>query len=82
LFFDSGLRSGEAALKALCAGADFTFFGRVLQFAMAAGGEAGLKKLWQVLSDEMSIAMAQTGITGVSPTNLHDGTKPNAESVA
>ena len=82
LFFDSGLRSGEDALKALYAGADFTFFGRVLQFAMAAGGEAGLNKLWQVLSDEMSIAMAQTGITGVSPTNLHDGTKPNAESIA
>ena len=62
LFFDSGLRSGEDALKALSAGADFTFFGRILQFAIAAGGEAGLNRLWDVLSDEMSIAMAQTGL--------------------
>ena len=62
LFFDSGLRSGEDALKTLKNGADFVFFGRVLQFAIAAGGEAGLHQLWQVLSDEMSIAMAQTGI--------------------
>lgn len=62
IFFDSGLRSGEDALKALAAGADFVFFGRILQFAMAAAGEAGLHKLWDVLTDEMSIAMAQTGM--------------------
>lgn len=62
IFFDSGLRSGEDALKALAAGADFVFFGRILQFAMAAAGEAGLRKLWDVLTDEMSIAMAQTGM--------------------
>ncbi|OAN95156.1 alpha-hydroxy acid oxidase [Sulfitobacter geojensis] len=66
LFFDSGLRSGEDVLKALHAGADFTFFGRILQFAIAAGGEDGLNALWQVLSDELSIAMAQTGLTGLT----------------
>ncbi len=63
LFFDSGLRSGEDALKALTQGADFTFFGRILQFAIAAGGEAGLERLWQVLSDEMLSAMAMIGAT-------------------
>jgi (S)-mandelate dehydrogenase len=61
IFFDSGLRSGEDVLKAMHAGADFTFFGRILQFAIAAGGEAGLNSMWDVLSDELSIAMAQTG---------------------
>ncbi len=63
VFFDSGLRSGEDVLKTLHAGADFTFFGRILQFAIAAGGEAGLHRLWDVLSEELSIAMAQTGLT-------------------
>lgn len=63
LFLDSGLRSGEDALKALAAGADFVFFGRILQFAIAAAGAQGLERLWDVLSDEMSIAMAQTGIS-------------------
>ncbi len=66
LFFDSGLRSGEDALKALVHGADFVFFGRILQFAIAAAGEAGLERLWDVLSDEMSIAMAQTGMRDLS----------------
>ncbi|PTX56327.1 L-lactate dehydrogenase (cytochrome) [Litoreibacter ponti] len=63
LFYDSGLRSGEDVLKAITQGADFAFFGRALQFAIAAGGEPGLHKLWDVLSDELSIAMAQTGMT-------------------
>jgi len=66
LFFDSGLRSGEDVLKALENGADFAFFGRILQFAIAAGGEAGLNQLWDVLSDELSIAMAQTGMTDLT----------------
>ncbi|GGX52329.1 lactate dehydrogenase [Tateyamaria omphalii] len=68
LFFDSGLRSGEDVLKTLYLGADFTFLGRPLQFAIAAAGERGLQKMWDVLSDELSIAMAQTG-----QTNLRQG---------
>jgi len=63
LFYDSGIRSGEDVLRALQQGADFVFLGRALQFAMAAGHEAGLHKLWDVLSEEMSIAMAQIGLT-------------------
>lgn len=61
VFLDSGLRSGEDVLRALDAGADFTFFGRVFLFAIAAAGEAGLARLWEVLSDETSLGMAQTG---------------------
>lgn len=70
LFFDSGLRSGEDVLKALHTGADFTFFGRALQFAIAAGGEAGLNRMWDVLSDELSIAMAQTGMSFLGQTDV------------
>jgi len=61
LFFDSGIRSGEDVMRALQQGADFVFLGRILQFAMAAGGEAGLHRLWDIITDETSIAMAQTG---------------------
>ena len=65
LFFDSGIRSGEDVLCALNQGADFVFLGRILQFALAAGHEAGLHKLWETISEEMSIAMAQIGQTGI-----------------
>ncbi len=66
IFYDSGLRSGEDVLKVLSAGADFTFFGRSLQFAIAAAGERGLMQLWSVLTDELSTAMAQTGLRHIS----------------
>jgi len=66
LFYDSGLRSGEDVLKALSQGADFTFLGRILQFGIAAAGEDGLQRLWDVLSTELSAAMAQTGRCALS----------------
>ncbi|WP_373635342.1 alpha-hydroxy acid oxidase [Yoonia sp. SS1-5] len=66
VFFDSGLRSGEDVLRALTQGADFTFFGRILQFAIAASGEAGLERMWDVLTSELSSAMAQTGVTSIN----------------
>lgn len=65
LFFDSGLRSGEDVVKAYVQGANFTFLGRVLQFAIAAGGEEGLNQLWSVLRDETSITLAQVGLTSL-----------------
>jgi L-lactate dehydrogenase (cytochrome) len=66
LFYDSGLRSGEDVVKAYGRGADFTFLGRVLQFAIAAGGEEGLAALWQVLRDETSLTLAQIGATSLA----------------
>ena len=62
LFYDSGIRSGEDVLKAYGQGADYVFLGRVLQFAIAAAGEKGLERLWDIFSQELSIAMAQTGL--------------------
>ena len=61
LFYDTGLRSGEDVVKAYAQGANFTFLGRILQFAIAAGGEEGLQELWSVLRSETSITLAQIG---------------------
>lgn len=61
LFYDTGLRSGEDVVKAFGQGANFTFLGRILQFAIAAGGEDGLNALWDVLKAETSITLAQIG---------------------
>ncbi len=62
LFYDSGLRSGEDIVKALAAGADFTFLGRPFSFAIAGGGAAGLEAMTDLLSSEISITLAQLGI--------------------
>ena len=63
LFYDSGIRSGEDIVKAYAMGASFVFLGRPLLFAMAAGRERGLSQLWDVLSDETSLTLAQLGRT-------------------
>lgn len=61
LFYDSGVRSGEDIVKAYAMGADFVFLGRIVLFALAAGREAGLHRLWEVLGDEVGITLAQIG---------------------
>lgn len=61
LFYDSGLRSGEDVVKAYHMGADFVFFGRAMQFAIAAGGRTGLAQFWALLAEETSLTLAQIG---------------------
>jgi len=65
IFYDSGIRSGEDVLKVIAAGADFVFIGRILQFAIAANGETGLRQMWQVLEHQLDTAMAMTGRTSL-----------------
>lgn len=70
LFYDSGLRSGEDVVKVLASGADFAFFGRILLYAIAAGGEDGLRALWDVLTQEVDLTLAQIGHT--TPQGLRE----------
>lgn len=66
LFYDSGIRSGEDVVKAYAMGASFVFLGRPFQFAMAANKEKGLRQLWDVLTDETSLTLAQLGKTSMT----------------
>ncbi len=71
LFYDTGLRSGEDVVKAYAMGANFVFFGRAMQFAIAAGGEAGLTQYCDLIAEEISLTLAQLGKTemnGLSQT--------------
>jgi (S)-mandelate dehydrogenase len=69
LFYDSGLRSGEDVVKAYAMGANFVFFGRAMQFGIAAGADPGLRQMCDVFTEETSLALAQIGrknLTGLS----------------
>ncbi len=63
LFYDTGIRSGEDVIKAYAMGADFVFFGRAMQFAIAAGGEDGLMQYCDMVADDISLTLAQLGKT-------------------
>ena len=66
LFYDSGLRSGEDIIKAYAAGANFAFLGRPFSYAIAANGAPGLDQLTSVLEQEISITLAQLGVTNIA----------------
>ena len=61
LIFDSGIRNGEAIVKALAMGADFVMLGRPFLFASAADKERGVMRLVELLTDEISLTLAQLG---------------------
>lgn len=63
VFFDSGVTSGEDVVRALALGADYVFLGRVLLFAYAAAGEAGLTRMTDLIASEVSLTLAQLGLT-------------------
>ena len=63
IMLDSGVRRGTDVLKALALGADFVFIGRPFLYAVALGGEAGLRHAVGLLRDEIDRNMAMLGIS-------------------
>ena len=65
LLFDSGIRNGESVVKALALGADFVMLGRPFLFASGAFRERGIMRLIELLTDEISLTLAQLGCKSV-----------------
>jgi len=85
VYVDSGVRSGLDVLKFLGLGARACFIGRAYLYGLGAYGQAGVTKALEILKDELSVAMALTGVTDVAkvPRDIilrgpPDPTKPAA----
>jgi L-lactate dehydrogenase (cytochrome) len=65
VMFDSGVRRGTDVLKALALGAAFVFVGRPFNYAAAVGGEAGVRRAYEILQGEVIRGMGQLGVTRV-----------------
>ncbi|MCL7030248.1 hypothetical protein MKW94_030169 [Papaver nudicaule] len=61
VFLDGGVRRGTDVFKALALGAAGIFIGRPVVFSLAAEGEAGVRKVLQMLRDEFELTMALSG---------------------
>ena len=65
LLFDGGVQSGQDVLKALARGARACLIGKSFLYALAAGGEAGVRCALELLRRELEVSMALTGVTDV-----------------
>ncbi len=61
LLFDSGIRSGGDAFKAIAVGADAVLVGRPAIWGLAAAGPLGVAHVLRLLRDELEMTMALTG---------------------
>ena len=69
IIFDSGIRGGEDVLKALALGANFVMLGRPVLHAMSAGGKKGLTSLFDAISEDISVGLAQLGLNTIQQIN-------------
>ncbi len=65
VYVDGGVRSGLDILKFLGLGARGCFCGRSYIYGLGAYGQAGVTRALEILSEELGIGMALTGITDV-----------------
>jgi L-lactate dehydrogenase (cytochrome) len=63
ILFDSGIRGGADALKALALGADAVCLGRPYLWGLALEGEAGVEAVLKMVLAELDLTMALCGLT-------------------
>ncbi|MGC1851096.1 MAG: alpha-hydroxy-acid oxidizing protein [Solirubrobacterales bacterium] len=63
ILFDSGIRSGADAIKALALGADAVCIGRPYVWGLALEGQAGVETVLKMLLAELDLTMALCGYT-------------------
>lgn len=73
---DGSISRGTDVVKAIAMGADCVAIGRLFCYALAAGGQAGVVRMLEILEEEMMSAMGLTGVTSLKDLNrgyLHMG---------
>jgi glycolate oxidase len=84
IMVDGGICRGSDVVKAIAAGADIVGLGRLQCWALAAGGEAGVVRMLELLEDEVIRTLGLLGATsfaGLDKSYLHPATATNAPSV-
>ena len=66
LIFDSGIRSGSDIVRALAFGADYTMIGRPVMYAMGADGKKGLRRIVDIIKEEVSTTLGLVGLNDIN----------------
>jgi len=84
IIIDGSICRGSDIVKAIAAGADLVGIGRMQCFALAAGGEAGVVRLLELLEDEAQRCLGLLGVNTLAeldPTYLHAAPPANPPHV-
>ena len=65
IVLDTGIMSGADIVAAVALGARFTLVGRAYLYGLMAGGEAGVDRAIEILSEQVSRTMRLLGVTGL-----------------
>ena len=66
LIFDSGIRSGSDIIRALAFGADYAMIGRPVMYAMGADGKKGLRRIVEIIKEEVSTTLGLVGLNDIN----------------
>jgi 4-hydroxymandelate oxidase len=66
ILVDGGIRRGTDILKALALGANAVLVGRPILWGLAVNGEAGVRHILEILTDELDLAMALSGCAHIA----------------
>jgi len=69
IIVDGGMARGTDIVKAIAAGADLVGLGRMQCFALAAGGEAALVRMLELMEDEVQRCLGLLGATTFADLN-------------
>jgi len=70
LLFDSGVRTGADAFKALALGADAVCIGRPFVWGLALAGQAGVEHVLRCLLAELDLTLALSGYTAIDQIDV------------
>ncbi len=65
IILDGGVQRGSDILKAVALGADVVALGRLQGWGLAAGGDAGIVRMLEILEDELVSTMGLAGVTSI-----------------
>lgn len=77
VFLDGGIRRGTDVLKSLALGAKAVFIGRAIFWGLSVDGEAGVRRVLELLRDELDVAMGLSGVTDVKNVDRSLVVEPN-----
>src|SRR3954465_3823305 len=84
IMVDGSFCRGSDIVKAIASGADLVGMGRLQCWALAAGGEAGIVRMLELLEDEVQRCLGLLGVNSLAQLDksyLHPATATNAPSV-